>query len=213
MLEAFKKKYVLQAKSGAAIGEVRAYLSYATYSVSEDAFGRKKTAYYTALADGEELEEGMYLFDGTRRYRILNVNRGGKDMILRLQRRVIFSYPEGDMGSFAYLFDAILTRTGQDVTTGADGVHMNLSVKSRGSGVAVLTASLISRAPTFGAAQTELLSVVRALTALADDSASPLLSLSRGDFRYEQDVCDGSYAAKETIELRVREEENESGEF
>lgn len=208
MLEAYKKKMLLKDRTGEPVGLVRVYLSYATYSLLSTTRGHEKTAYYTALTDAVGVEEGMYLTDGGSCYRVMNVNAAGADTILRLQRRYAFPYLGGDAGGFAFLYDAIKRETGYDLMAGTGGVRLNLSVKTRASGVATLTGELISRAPTLATAQTQILSVVQAIGAVLEDPVSPLLSYSRGSFAYEQDVCDGSFIAKEVLDLRVEEDEH-----
>lgn len=208
MLEAYKKKLLLKDREGNPMGLVRVYLSYATYSLSNTDRGHEKTAYYTALTDARNVEEGMYLMEGATCYRVMNVNTAGADTILRLQRRYTFSYLGGDSGGFAFLYDAIREATGYDLVAATGGVGLRLSVKERAGGVATLTGEMISRAPTLGKAQAQLLSVVQAINAVLEDPTSPLLSYSRGSFAYEQDVCDGSFIAKEVLDLRVEEGEH-----
>ncbi|MBO5111432.1 MAG: hypothetical protein J6D21_12045 [Clostridia bacterium] len=206
MLEALKQKYVLCGSDGSTLRTLWAYLSYTSYSSRDGAYGRENSYYYTALTRDTGVEEGMFLWDGLHRYRVVSVFGGPLERVLRLVRRETFSYPSSDGGEFEFIYRAIRDRLGRDVLAGEGGVSLTFSVVTREDGVRTLTGELISRALTLGAAQTEALAVIGVLTEMAEDETSPLLSIRRGAFRYEQEESGSGFITGETLHICVKED-------
>ena len=206
MLEAQKKSLLLLGADGAELGSIRAYVSYTTYSSRDSMYGRENSYYYTALTYDRTVREGMFLFDGERRYRIISANSGGAETILRLVRRVTFPNPASSAGTFDFLYRAVRERVGLDVLAGGEGVTLTLSVTSREEGIVSVTGELIARSETLGEAEVRALTVVGALSALCEASDSPLLSLKRGAYRFEREETGGGFVTKETLHLCLRED-------
>lgn len=206
MLEAQKKRLILLGADGAELRSISAYLSYTTYSSRDSMYGRENSYYYTAITPDREVGEGMFLFDGERRYRVISTNNGGAENILRLLRRVTFPNPTSSGGAFEFIYRAIRECTGLDALSGAEGITLTLSVASREEGILSAAGELIARDGTLGGAEARALSVLGALTALSEKPDSPLLSLKRGAYRFDREESSGSFRTKETLNLCIRED-------
>ena len=195
MLEAQKKRLTLLGADGMELRPISVYVSYTTYSSRDSMYGRENSYYYTAITPDREVREGMFLFDGERRYRVISTNNGGGENILRLLRRVTFPNPASSAGTLEFIYRAIRERTGLDALAGAEGVTLTLS-----------TGELIARDGTLGGAEARALSVLGALTALCEAPDSPLLSLKRGAYRFDREESGGGFMTKETVNLCMRED-------
>lgn len=206
MLEAQKKRLTLLGADGMELRPISVYVSYTTYSSRDSMYGRENSYYYTAITPDREVREGMFLFDGERRYRVISTNNGGGENILRLLRRVTFPNPASSAGTLEFIYRAIRERTGLDALAGAEGVTLTLSVASREEGIVSATGELIARDGTLGGAEARALSVLGALTALCEAPDSPLLSLKRGAYRFDREESGGGFMTKETLNLCMRED-------
>ena len=206
MLEAQKKRLTLLGSDGTPLRPISAYVSYTTYSSRDTMYGRENSYYYTAITPDMGVVEGMFLFDGERRYRVISTNTGGAENILRLLRRVIFPNPTSSAGELEFIYQAIRERTGLDALAGAEGVTLALSVASREEGIVSATGELIARDGTLGGAEARALSVLGALTALCEAPDSPLLSLKRGAYRFDREESSGGFVTKETLNFCIRED-------
>lgn len=204
MFESKQQMLTLCDSTGAPRKRIRACLAYTAYFTREGEYGRENGFYYTAITREPVIEEGMLLFDGVHRYRILSVARAGAETVLRLTRRVIFTNPASDGGELEFIYRAVRERAGVDLMAGREGVQLTASVTSREEGILAAEGELIARGKTLGEAQAEILSVLGVLFALAEDEASPLLSVSRGAFRYRRD--ENGFTAKEILNICVKEE-------
>jgi len=206
MLEAHKQKYTLCAANGTTLRELWAYLSYTSSSSRDEELGREHTFYYTALTRDTGVAEGMFLFDGQRRYRVLIANNGGTESILRLIRCVVFPYPaSADNGDLGCIYDTLRARLGKDLLSGDGGVSLTLSVVSREEGIRNLRGELIAHAPTLGEAQAEALCVIAELSKLCGEEDSPVLTVKRGLFRFRQDESGRGFSTVETVEICLSE--------
>ena len=205
MLEAHKQKFTLCAANGTPLHPMWAYLSYTSSSSRDGELGREHTFYYTAITRDKDAQEGMFLFDGQRRYRVLIANDGGPESILRLIRCVVFPYPASDSGDLSCIYDVLKERLGKDLLSGDGGVSLTLSVVSREEGIRNLRGELIAHAPTLGAAQAEALAVVASLTDLCEEENSPVLTVKRGLFRFRQDESGRGFSTVETVEICLSE--------